>query len=130
MFGESKVEKRIVLIIASLTSFLTPFMFSAINMALPVIGKEFEMDAVLLTWVATSYILAGAMFLLPFGKLADIRGRKKIFIYGMIVYTISSFLSGIANSGTMLIFFRAMHGIGGAMIFSTGTAILTSIFPV
>jgi len=50
-------------------------MGSSINVALPSIGREFSMDAVLLSWVATSYLLAAAMFLVPFGKLADIEGR-------------------------------------------------------
>lgn len=127
---ENKIEKRIVLIIASLTSFLIPFMGSSINIALPRIGDEFSMDAVSLTWVATSYLLAGAMFLVPFGKLSDIHGRKKVFVLGMLIYTIASFLSAIANSGTSLIIFRIINGIGSAMVFSTGTAILTSVFPV
>ena len=92
MPAKMSVEKRIVLVIASLTSFLIPFIGSSINIALPVISKEFQMDAVLLSWVPTSYLLAGAMFLVPFGKLADIHGRKKIFIYGMIISVIASIL--------------------------------------
>lgn len=69
------VNKRTALLIATLASFLTPFMGSSINIALPSIGKEFAMDAVLLSWVATSYLLAAAMFLVPFGKIADIHSR-------------------------------------------------------
>ncbi len=130
MFKENKIEKTIVLIIASLTSFLTPFMGSSINIALPAICKEFTVGTVLYGWIPASYLLAGAMFLLPFGKLADIHGRVKIFLIGMVVYTIASFLSAIAGSAIMLICFRIIHGIGSAMVFSTGTAILISIFPV
>ena len=124
------VNKRAALLVATLASFLTPFMGSSVNIALPSIGKEFLMDAVLLNWVATSYLLAAAMFLVPFGKIADIYGRKKIFLYGVLIYTISSFLSAISTSAITLISFRILQGIGSAMIFGTGVAILTSVFPV
>ncbi len=123
-------NKRTALIVATLASFLTPFMSSSINIALPSIGKEFAIDAVLLSWVTTSYLLTAAMLLVPFGKIADIYGRKKIFTYGILIYTISSFLSAISISTFMLICFRILQGIGGAMIFGTGVAILTSVFPV
>jgi EmrB/QacA subfamily drug resistance transporter len=117
------------LIIAALSSFLTPFMVSAINIALPSIEKEFKTDAVLLSWVATSYLLAAAVSLVPCGKLADIYGRKKIFLIGMILFTVSSLLAAAAVSVPMLIFFRIFQGAGSAMIFATGIAILTSVFP-
>ena len=123
------VSKRSALVVATLTSFMTPFMGSSINIALPSIEKEFQIDAVLLSWVATSYLLAAAISLVPFGRLADIYGRKKIFTYGIVVFTISSFLSAISISAPMLILFRVFQGIGSAMIFATGIAILTSVFP-
>jgi len=104
-------------------------MSSAINVALPPIGKEFSMQAFLLSWIATSYILSAAIFLVPIGKIADLYGRKKIFLYGVISYTFFSLLCGIATSSTSLIIFRVMQGIGSAMIFSTCIAILTSLFP-
>ncbi len=88
------------------------------------------MDAVLLGWVATSYLLASAIALVPFGRIADIYGRKKVFACGTIIYTIFSLLSAISTSAAMLITFRVLQGIGGAMIFGTGVAILTSVFPV
>lgn len=121
--------KNSALLVAAMASFLTPFMGSSVNIALPSIGREFAMDAVLLSWVATSYLLAAAMFLVPFGRMADIHGRKRIFTYGMLVYTASSFLSAVATSGIVLISFRVLNGIGSAMIFGTGVAILTSVFP-
>ncbi|MFQ6050494.1 MAG: MFS transporter [Candidatus Hydrothermarchaeota archaeon] len=127
---DDTLNKRSVLLVATLASFLTPFMGSSINIALPSIGTEFAMDAVLLSWVATSYLLAAAMFLVPFGRIADIHGRKRIFTYGIIIYTVSSFLSAISTSSLMLISFRVLHGIGSAMIFGTGVALLTSVFPV
>lgn len=110
-------------------SFLTPLMASSVNLALPTISREFAMDALSLSWVATSFLLAAAMFLVPFGRLADIYGRKRIFVYGMILFTFFSFLCGFAFSGSMLIALRALQGLGAAMIFATSMAILTSAYP-
>ncbi len=124
-----KTAKRSALIIASTSAFLTPFMVSSINIALPAIGKEFETDAVVLSWVATSYLLAAAVCLVSFGKLADIYGRKKIFMMGQILVAVTSFLAAISNSAPMLIVFRIFQGAGGAMVFATGLAILTSVYP-
>jgi len=122
--------KRAVLFISALGSFLTPFMGSSVNVALPAIGGEFAMDAVSLSWVATSYLLTATMFLLPFGRAADIYGRRKIFTWGVVVYTVSSALSAASTSGWTLIAFRFAQGVGGAMIFGTAVAILTSVYSV
>ncbi len=124
-----KAAKLTALIIASMSSFLTPFMISSLNIALPAIGRQFKPDAVLLSWVATSYLLAAAVSLVPFGKLADIHGRKKVFLGGQIIVTITSLLAAISASVPMLIVFRIFQGIGGAMVFATGIAILTSVYP-
>ncbi|MBW2308097.1 MAG: MFS transporter [Deltaproteobacteria bacterium] len=121
--------KKAALIIATTTSFTTPFMASSINIALPSIQKEFQVNAVLLSWVASSYILASVVSLVPFGRLADIHGRKKTFTYGISIFTISSLLSASSFSAPMLIFFRILQGTGSAMIFATGMAILISVFP-
>ena len=121
--------KGIVLLLTTIASFLTPFMGSAVNIALPTISKEFGMNAVLLGWVPLAYMLAAAIFLVPIGRVADIWGRKKIFIIGIMVYTLASFLCALSVSGTMLIGFRIIEGIGGSMIFGSGVAILTSVFP-
>jgi EmrB/QacA subfamily drug resistance transporter len=113
----------------TLTSFLTPFDGSAVNIALPSIGKEFSMDAVSLGWVATAYLLASAMFLVPFGRIADIYGRKKVFTIGILIFTAASFSMVLCESGAMLIWLRIAQGFGSAMIFGTGVALLTSVFP-
>lgn len=122
-------SKKTVLLVATAASFLAPFMGSSINIALPAIERDFGIDAVLLGWVATAYMLAAAMFLVPFGRIADIWGRKKVFAYGTAIYTISSLLAGLAPSIWLLIAWRVLQGIGGSMIFGTGVAILTSVFP-
>jgi MFS family permease len=122
-------NRRVALFVTTLGAFLIPFMGSSINIALPSIGKEFAMDAVLLGWVTASYLLAAAIFLAPFGRMADIYGRKKVFSYGFVIYTLSSFLSVISTSPFLLISSRALQGIGGSMTYSTGVAILMSVFP-
>ena len=122
-------SKGVILLITSMSSFLTPFTSSSVNIALPSIGKRFSLDAVTLNWVATAYLLAAAVFLVPFGRFADIYGRKLIFRIGIIIDAIASILCTTAGSGVWLIVFRALQGLGGAMIFATGVAILTSVFP-
>jgi EmrB/QacA subfamily drug resistance transporter len=124
-----KAAKLSALIIASISSFLTPFMISAVNIGLPAIGKEFKADAVLLSWVATSYLLAAAVALVPLGKLADIYGRKKIFLGGQIIVTVTYLLAAMAVSAPMLIVVRIFQGVGGAMVYATSIAILTSVYP-
>ena len=121
--------KKYALIVATMAGFLTPFMGSAVNIALPTIADEFGMDAVSLSWVATAYLLAAAIFLVSIGRLADIYGRKKLFAYGIFIYTLSAILSALSPSGEWLIVFRFVEGFGAAMIYGTGVAILTSVFP-
>jgi len=123
-------KKRIALLVTTLGSFLTPFMGSSINVALPSMAKEFAMDVILMNWVAMSFLLMAAAFLVPFGRVADLYGRKRVFLYGLIVYTVFSFLSATSTSPILIIFYRAFQGVGGAMIFATATAILTSVFPL
>jgi EmrB/QacA subfamily drug resistance transporter len=121
--------KRFALIMAALASFLTPFIGSSVNIALPSIAEEFEIDAIILGWIPTSYLLTSAILLLPFGRVADIFGRKIIFTYGILIYTVASLFCGLSTSGTTLIVFRIFQGVGSAMIFGNAVAILTSVFP-
>jgi EmrB/QacA subfamily drug resistance transporter len=126
---EDALTKRITLFAVAMTSFLTPFNISSVNIALPAIGKEFSMDAVSLGWVSMAYLLASAMFLVPIGKIADIYGRKKLFIIGIALFSAASTSTVLCTSGRMLIGFQVFQGIGTAMIYGTGTALLTSVFP-
>ncbi len=122
--------RRCALVIATMTSFLPPFMASSINIALPAIGAEFSMDAVLLGWIATSYLLTSAVFMVPFGKFADIYGMKRIFLIGLFIFTISSLLAFFAPNTATLFASRVLQGFGSAMIFGTGTAILVNVYPM
>jgi len=121
--------KGVLLLVATMTFFLFPFMASSVNVALPSIGRELSLDAVALGWVATAYLLSSAAFLVPVGRIADIYGRKRVFVGGIAIFTLTALLSGIASSGGMLISFRVFQGIGVAMFAGTGVALLTSAFP-
>jgi len=126
--GNRTLEKS-ALFVATLSSFMAPFMISSVNVALPVIQFEFAADAIMLSWIATAYLLTVAMLLVPMGKIGDIYGRKKVFTCGLAFYTVASFFSIYAQSVKMLIALRVFQGFGTAMFVTTGMAILTSIFP-
>jgi len=126
--SEEKAFKKSVLLISTFAAFLTPFLTSAVNLALPSIGNDLHANAINLGWVISSFILTSAIFLLPFGRLGDIIGRKKIFTIGIVLFTISTFLIVFSHSITSLIILRIFQGFSSAMIFGTSMAILTSVF--
>jgi EmrB/QacA subfamily drug resistance transporter len=104
-------------------------MGSATNVALPAIGREFVLDAVSLSWIATAYLLSAAVFLVPFGKLADIHGRERVFVGGLVVYTVTSLLCALSPTAGMLLAGRILQGLGGGMVFGTAVALLSSVYP-
>lgn len=124
-----KPTRRAALLIAVISSFLIPFVSSAVNVALPTIGKEFGCNALTLGWITTSYLLASAAFLVPFGRLSDIHGRKKLLKCGMSIYVVASLLCIISHSASFLIVSRCLQGVGAAMFFAPSLAILVSVFP-
>lgn len=126
---KNNLNKNVVLITAAIASFIIPFMGLSINVALPTIGKTFAIDAINLSWITTIFLLTSAMFALPFGKIADIKGRKKIFTYGLILVIIGSITAGLSNSAGIIIASRAIQGFGGAMLFVTALTIIISVFP-
>lgn len=120
---------RITLVIVLTTSFLTAFTAGSINLAIPSMGLEFRASQFWLNWVVTSYLLTIAAFLLPFGQLADLIGRKKVFSAGMSLFTVTSLLCTFAHSIELLVIFRVLQGIASSMIFGTSNAILISVAP-
>jgi EmrB/QacA subfamily drug resistance transporter len=129
MEEDQKSIRRTALAVSCASSFMTPYLASAVNIALPSIGQEFQLNAVSLGWVTTAFLVAAAAFLLPFGKLGDMTGRKRIFLIGISLYTLFSGLAAFAPSGGILIAIVGLIGISAAMIFGTGVAILTSVYP-
>jgi EmrB/QacA subfamily drug resistance transporter len=121
-------EKLIILVVASLASFLVPYTGSSITVALPTIAAQFNTDAVTLGWITSAYIVSAALFIVPFGRLADIVGRKKIFLLGVLIFTLASLASAFSPSAGFLIAARFIQGTGGAMLFATSVAIVTQVY--
>ena len=122
------MEYRILFTIM-LTSFLTPFTGSALNLALPSLGAEYGASPAALGWVLGSFLLAAIVVLLPFGKLADRYGKRRFFIMGNGIFALTSFLAIFAPSLPWLIAARAAQGLGSAMTFATSMSILTLVIP-
>jgi len=124
-----RVLQRAALSLAVISSFVTPVMASAVNLALPALGADLGLTAVTLSWVQTSYLLSTAVFVLPAGRLADIHGRKRVFVWGMAVFGLASLLASLAPGAALIMTARVVQGLGSAMIFATGMAILSAAFP-
>lgn len=104
-------------------------MGSAVNIALPTIGNELSMNTVTLSWVAMGFLLSSAVMLVPFGKLADIWGRRRMLLFGNIFFTCATLSCAWSQNGGWLLFSRVLQGFGSAMILSSGMAIVISAFP-
>jgi EmrB/QacA subfamily drug resistance transporter len=103
-------------------------MLSAVNVALPDIQSDLKIDAVLMAWVATSFLLARLVLLVPIAQIADIFGRKKIFMLGQSLFMAAALLSALAKTITVLLFFRVLMGVATAMTATSGVAILAAVF--
>jgi len=128
-FSTLKETRVIALILISISSFLSAFSGSAFTLAAPSMAADLSINTAELSWIMTIYVLATAMLQIPFGKIADNFGRKKIYLIGTIIFSSTSLILGFMNSSTTIIIMRFIQGIGGALVFATGTAILTSVFP-
>jgi EmrB/QacA subfamily drug resistance transporter len=115
--------------VVNLSAFLGPFMAASLNLSLPAMGRDLGMSASTLTWVASAFLLAAAVFTVPFGRMADIYGRRRILLYGNVAFAAFSLLSALAWSPAVMIVARVLQGMGSAMLFATGTALLISVFP-
>jgi EmrB/QacA subfamily drug resistance transporter len=122
-------KQRMVLLVATAAGFLSTFMVSAVNIALPVIEQEWHVSAVTLSWISLAYVLTGAALLMPAGRLADLYGRKRFFILGMIAFTVFTFAAVFAPSAPVLILIRLLQGLSTAMLFSCTVAMVTLAYP-
>jgi EmrB/QacA subfamily drug resistance transporter len=118
-----------VLLVATTAGFLSTFMASAINIALPRIEEEWNVSAVTLSWISLAYILAAAALLMPVGRLSDFYGRKRFFVIGMGAFTVLTFAAAFAPSAPVLILIRVLQGIGTAVLFACTTAMVTLAYP-
>ena len=112
----------------SLANFMAYLDNNVTNVALPTIQRDLHLSTAGLEWVVSSYLLVVAGLLLVGGRVADLYGRRRVFIIGLIVFTLSSLAAGLAGSGGMLIGARAVQGLGAALLMPTTLAIITATF--
>jgi EmrB/QacA subfamily drug resistance transporter len=125
-----KSVRRTALLTTSLSTFSTAFLLSSRNIAIPSLQREFHLNAVFLGWFVMTGVLTSAMLVVPFGRLGDMFGRRKFFFNGLILFTIGCFFCSIVRSPVALIVAIFVQSIGSSMIFSTGMAIVTSVYPI
>lgn len=123
-----KSIQRSTIFVVIITSFITTFTGSALNLSIPSMGNEFHASATAVGWIVTGYILAAAVLSVPFGRLADRTGRKRVLVTGILIFALCSGGAALAESMTVLLLFRVLQGVGAAMIFSTNMAVLISAF--
>jgi EmrB/QacA subfamily drug resistance transporter len=129
MVNESQSRSKwLVLTAVMLGTIMTPLDGSIVNTVLPSITAFFHTDISIVQWVPTVYLLTICCLILLFGRLGDIIGYKKVFLYGLAAFTVTSVLCGASQNIWMLIIFRALQGFAASMIMSMGFAIVTSVF--
>lgn len=120
---------RLVLVVLLVAQFMLAVDFSILNVALPVIGDGLGFSLSGLQWIATSFALAAAGFTLLFGRIADLFGRRRLFLVGLAVLGLSSLVGGLAQSPEMLIVARVFQGLATAAVTPAGLSLLTTSFP-
>lgn len=126
---DSNLRKWRILFTVSLVSFITNVDSTIVVIGLPKIMEGLNITLVNALLVITTYIIANTVLLLPSGRWSDILGTKRIFILGLIVFTIGTILCGFSNSGIMLIVYRLIQGIGAALASAPVTPIIIKTFP-
>lgn len=119
-----------LLVITTMAGFLSTFMATAVNIALPLIESEFSISAVLIGWIPLAYVVTQGAGLMPAGQLSDMYGRKRIFFAGSVVFTVFTVACALAPSAGWLIALRLLQGAGSALLFSTSVALVTSAYPL
>jgi len=119
-----------VLLVNSMAMWMSAFMASAVNVALPSIQTEFGLGAVALGWVPLTYMLASAALLVPFGRMADLLGRRFIYLCGLVLFILSTLGLAFVPSYLPLIILRVTQGIGASMMFAGSHAMVALAYPV
>ncbi|WP_298607165.1 MFS transporter [uncultured Thiothrix sp.] len=127
-YQENPAARYAVLIIVCISSFLTPVSLSGSFVAVPAISEDLHVNAVYASWIPAAFLLSNLLMMLPAGRLADQYGRKRIFLIGGVLFSIGCLIAGFAQSIEVLLFSRVVQGISSAMFFTTGMAIITSVF--
>ena len=129
MDEKKPVNKWLVLTAVMLGSFITPLDSSIVNTILPEITTSLDTDISIVQWVPIVYLLAISCLILLNGRLGDMIGHKKIYLYGVAAFTITSVLCGASLNIWMLIIFRALQGLSASMILAVSFALVVSAFP-
>ncbi len=127
--AEGPQHKWWALAAVSVGVFMSTLDISIVNISLPRIMGDLHADLSAIQWVVLAYLLSITSLLLTFGRLADLMGRKRVYIAGFVVFTAGNVLAGLSHSVTELILARALTGVGGAMIQANGAAITAAVFP-
>jgi MFS family permease len=129
MEQNTKQSRMAILVVVLTTSFLNPFSGTALNVAVPFIGAEFHSSATELTWIVSAYMMATVALAVPFGRIADIRGKRTMLIVGIALFAVTSFFVALAQGMLMFNVFRVFMGAGAAMIYATNMPILIGAYP-
>jgi EmrB/QacA subfamily drug resistance transporter len=121
--------QNMILVVTTVGGFLATFMASSINIAIKAIEAEFSASAVLLGWIPTAYVLATGAVLMTMGRIADLRGRNRVFMVGMGGFAVVTFAAALAPSTGVLIVLRVFQGVFAAMLFSTNIAMIALSHP-
>ncbi|MEQ8496791.1 MAG: MFS transporter, partial [Gammaproteobacteria bacterium] len=121
--------RRATIVMVMLNSVSTAMMLTGVNVALPDVARDLRVDAVALSWIPMSYLLASAAFTLAFGRLADMYGRKRLYLIGTAGVVVTSILAAAAPNEAALIGGRLLQGICAAMLYATNVAIISSVYP-
>jgi EmrB/QacA subfamily drug resistance transporter len=121
-------EKRRILVLLAAAQFLVVLDASITNVALPSIGTALDIPEAGLAWIVNSYVLFFGGFLLLGGRMADLMGRRRVFIIGLILFAIASLTAGLAQTEAMLVISRAAQGLGAAMLSPAALSIVTATF--
>ncbi len=121
--------RNLALFVVCMGSCLSPLCLASVNVAIPSMAQALNADAILVSWMPTVFLLSNVALMLPFGKLADNFGRKRIYALGLAINASASFGAFLSPSIEWILFFRCIQGAGSAMSFGTGMAIITSVFP-
>jgi len=124
-----RTAQRMALAVAVLSSFINPFMGASINVALKALASDLALDAVMLGWVQTAFLVASAAVLVPAGRFSDIYGRRRVFLVGTGLFTAASLVAGVAQGPMSFLAARGLQGVGSAMMVANAVSILVSIFP-
>ena len=120
--------KNIALVLLAMTQFVIVIDASIVNVALPSIGSALHFSRDSLTWVVNSYTLTFGGFLLLGGRMADLLGRRRMFMLGLVVFSVASLAGGLAQSEVWLIVARAVQGMGAAIVSPAALSIITNTF--